>query len=152
MHLAILQSFTFFSLNYIFFFFSTVSMFLVFGLSTMFNTIGGQLGERLNAFLATCPAVVIHILCYYLGFLWQIKWWWWWWWWWWYCNNSIDIENRLAVVTLLLLQILFLQILLYVILQSNYTRNNVHNVKSYIKQIDSTVSCCDWSYNNIIIA
>ena len=37
------------------------SMLLVFGLSIMSNTIGGQLDERLNAFIATHP-VVIYIL------------------------------------------------------------------------------------------
>ena len=36
-------------------------MLLVFGLSIMSNTIGGQLDERLNAFMATHP-VVIYIL------------------------------------------------------------------------------------------
>ena len=39
-------------------------MFLVFGISIMFNTIGGQLDVRVNAFLATRPVVmyILHVV------------------------------------------------------------------------------------------
>ena len=61
MHLVILPNYTLLFTQIFFFFQKPLSMFLVFGLSIMFNTIGGQPDERLNAFIATC-SVVNYIL------------------------------------------------------------------------------------------
>ena len=55
MNLAILLDFTL-SLTQLYFY--QFFMLLVFWLSIMCNIIGGQLDERLNAFLATCHVVV----------------------------------------------------------------------------------------------
>ena len=60
MHLAILLNFTL-SLTQLYFF-KPFFVLLVFWISIMCNLIGGQLDERLNAFLATCHVVICIIM------------------------------------------------------------------------------------------
>ena len=67
MHLAMLPNLEIlpcFSLNRVFPFYQTFSMFLVLGSSIMFHTIGGQLDESLCASLTTCPVVIYTLCCY----------------------------------------------------------------------------------------